>query len=137
MDELLPLMKEERAPRRPQEINRGSYFGGRRPEDGRIDWKWPAGRIYNLIRAVTAPWPGAFCTLPDGSRLMIWWAKPDEENALRGVNPHGTIETEGEGVFVRTGRGRLRLLNVETGGIRMIGEGIVRYFKDKEGMILS
>jgi methionyl-tRNA formyltransferase len=137
LDELLPLMKEGRAPRRPQELSRGSYFGGRRPEDGRINWKWPAGRIYNLIRAVAEPWPGAFCALPDGSRLMVWWAKPDEETDLRGVKPHGTIETEREKVFIRTGRGRLRLLNVETGGTRMVGEGIVRYFKDKEGMILT
>ena len=41
LDELLPLMKIGQAPRIPQDISRGSYFGGRRPEDGRIDWSWP------------------------------------------------------------------------------------------------
>ncbi len=41
LDELLPLMKIGQAPRIPQDLSRGSYFGGRRPEDGRIDWRWP------------------------------------------------------------------------------------------------
>ena len=136
LDEFLPLMEEGRAPRRPQDISQGSYFGGRRPEDGRIDWRWPAERIYNLVRAVTEPWPGAFCTLPDGSRLMVWRAAAEEE-AGSGAKQPGTIEIEGEGVFIRTGRRRLRLLDVETGSQRMTGEGIIQYFKDREGMILS
>jgi methionyl-tRNA formyltransferase len=38
----------------------GSYFGGRRPEDGRIDWRAPAWQVHNLIRAVAPPYPGAF-----------------------------------------------------------------------------
>ena len=49
LDEFLPLMKIGCAPRIPQDISLGSYFGGRRPEDGRIDWCWPAARIYDLI----------------------------------------------------------------------------------------
>ena len=63
LDEVLPLMKAGKAPRIPQDITKGSYYGGRKPEDGRIDWRWSSERIYNLIRAVTAPYPGAFCML--------------------------------------------------------------------------
>ena len=37
----------------------GSYFGGRTPEDGRIDWSQDAARIHNLVRAVAPPYPGA------------------------------------------------------------------------------
>jgi hypothetical protein len=48
------------APRVPQDSSRASQFGGRRPEDGRIDWTWPVARIDNLVRAVAPPWPGAF-----------------------------------------------------------------------------
>ena len=32
----------------------------RRPEDGRIDWRWSVLHIYNLIRALVKPHPGAF-----------------------------------------------------------------------------
>jgi methionyl-tRNA formyltransferase len=49
-----------RAPRRPQPLETGQYFGRRRPEDGRIDWHWPARRIHDLVRAVAPPFPGAF-----------------------------------------------------------------------------
>jgi methionyl-tRNA formyltransferase len=52
------------------DLARGSYFGGRRPEDGRIDWTRPAAEVYNLVRAVAPPYPGAF-TEVGGVRLVI------------------------------------------------------------------
>jgi len=137
LDELLPLMKEGRAPRIPQDISLGSYFGGRKPEDGRIDWQWPVKRIFNLIRAVTEPYPGAFCTLPDGSRLLIWRAMPEEKSGGTHEKPPGTVVKEGEEIFVVTGEGRLHLMDIETTDGRMTGDELIRYFSDKEGMILS
>ena len=65
----LPGLIEGNAPRRPQPIEPGQYFGRRRPEDGRIDWSQPAVRIHNLVRAVAPPFPGAF-TEVNGRR---WW----------------------------------------------------------------
>lgn len=55
---------------RPQDLSKGSYFGGRGPEDGRIDWKQPAKRIHDLVRAVAPPYPGAFTDI-DGKRLRV------------------------------------------------------------------
>jgi len=46
---------------KPNELAKGSYFGGRRPADGRIDWSKSAREIHNLVRAVAPPYPGAFC----------------------------------------------------------------------------
>lgn len=40
-----------------------SYFGGRKPEDGLIDWSLSSEKIYNLVRGVTKPYPGAFTFL--------------------------------------------------------------------------
>jgi len=137
LDELLPLMRIGCEPRIPQDISLGSYFGGRRPEDGRIDWSWTAERIYNLIRAVTDPYPGAFCSLPDGSRLMIWWGTPEEGGDGDKAKPPGSVEIEGERVLIRAGRGRLQLVDVQVMGERMSGEGLIRYFKDKKGKLLS
>lgn len=50
---------------KPQNLTSGSYFGGRKPEDGRIDWGMSAQQIHNLVRAVAPPYPGAFATLGD------------------------------------------------------------------------
>jgi len=59
----------------PQDESQATYFGGRTPEDGRIDWTRTSVQIFNLIRAVTDPYPGAFTDIAD-SRLMVWWAEP-------------------------------------------------------------
>jgi methionyl-tRNA formyltransferase len=57
---VLPALLAGEAPRLPNDLAAGSYYGGRKPEDGRIDWSQPAQRVYNLIRAVAPPYPGAF-----------------------------------------------------------------------------
>jgi methionyl-tRNA formyltransferase len=56
---VLPALLAGEAPHLPNDLTRGSYFGGRKPEDGRIDWSKPAQQVYNLIRAVAPPYPGA------------------------------------------------------------------------------
>ncbi len=62
------------APSLPNDISKGSYFGGRKPEDGRIDWHAPAKEVYNLIRAVAPPYPGAFTEIA-GRRLIVAQAR--------------------------------------------------------------
>ena len=76
----LDAIKQGRAPRRPQDEIQATYYGGRKPEDGRIDWRADAQRIFNLIRAVTHPYPGAF-TEVEGRRLLVWWAEPRPDGA--------------------------------------------------------
>ncbi len=66
----LPRLAAGPPPARPMDLSQGSYFGGRTPEDGRIDWAWPASRLHNLIRAVAPPFPGAFTEL-GGRRLLF------------------------------------------------------------------
>jgi methionyl-tRNA formyltransferase len=66
----LPRLIDGSAVLRAQELSRGSYFGGRRPEDGRIDWSAPAKRIHDLVRAVAPPYPGAFAEV-DGKKLRV------------------------------------------------------------------
>jgi methionyl-tRNA formyltransferase len=66
----LPAIVAGHAPRRPNDLARGSYFGARKPEDGRIDWSQPASRVYNLIRAVAPPYPGAFTEVA-GRRIIV------------------------------------------------------------------
>ena len=65
------MLRAGTAPRLTQDHAQASYFGGRTPEDGLIDWRQPARHIYNLVRAVTHPYPGAFTVLP-GRKLFIW-----------------------------------------------------------------
>lgn len=126
LDDLLPVIKTGQIPRRRQDLTRGSYYGGRRPEDGRIDWTRSAGEIYNLIRAVTDPYPGAFSLLENGEKIIIWWAVPAV--SCLGNKP-GDVEISGQDVLVKTGDDAIRLLDVEVSGKRMTDLQIHEYFK--------
>ncbi|MEX3548003.1 MAG: formyltransferase [Burkholderia sp.] len=67
---VLPALLAGEAPHLPNDLSQGSYFGGRKPEDGRLDWSRPAAEVYNLIRAVAPPYPGAFTNLY-GRHLVV------------------------------------------------------------------
>jgi methionyl-tRNA formyltransferase len=71
---ILPSLLDGSAPRLHNDLSRGGYFGGRKPEDGRIDWNQPARQVYNLHRAVAPPYPGAFTDI-GGVRYVIQRAR--------------------------------------------------------------
>ncbi len=83
----LPLLKENKAPRTPQDESQATKFGGRKPADGEIDWKKSAAEVRNLIRAVTRPYPGAFSFI--GDRKCFFWSA-DVVKAERKAAP-GTV----------------------------------------------
>jgi methionyl-tRNA formyltransferase len=83
LDRSLPKLLEGRANAVPQDLARGSYFGARKPEDGRIDWSQAGQRIHNLVRAVAPPYPGAFTDLGD-RRLRILRTRMLADRAPKG-----------------------------------------------------
>ena len=107
LERRLEELAQGTAPRMKQDESQATYFGGRKPEDGRIDWTTSAETIYNLIRAVTHPYPGAF-TEVDGKKLFIWWAKP-------APGPGGTPGqiVSADPLLVATGAGNLEVVNWE------------------------
>jgi methionyl-tRNA formyltransferase len=76
----LPRLIAGTAEARPLDLKRGSYFGRRRPEDGRIDWRRGARAVHDLVRAVAPPFPGAF-TEVNGCRLALLATRVDERPA--------------------------------------------------------
>ena len=133
LDEILPLIRTGRAPRLVQDARKASYFGGRKPEDGRIDWSWTAMRIYNLIRAVTDPYPGAFSFLPDGTKIFVWGGVPEE---AADTSEAGTVAVDNneERVYVAAGDGRIRLLDIGIDGDRIKNGAIWKYFRKYKNM---
>jgi methionyl-tRNA formyltransferase len=103
----LPVLAVGKAALKEQDLAQGSYFGARKPEDGRIDWTKSARDVHNLVRAVAPPYPGAFT---DGLRIYRTRVEP----ALRA--PAGRLGPycEGGQWYAACGDGRvLRLLEVE------------------------
>lgn len=109
-----PLLVAETAPRIPMNLGEGSYFGGRRPADGLIDWSRPAVAIYNLVRGVTHPYPGAFTWL-DGKKVVVWSAWPLDGNAEPGV-----VVSEAP-LRVGTGEGLLEIRSLQVEGGDEVG----------------
>jgi methionyl-tRNA formyltransferase len=72
----LPRLIAGTAPSLPLDLKKGSYFGRRTPEDGRIDWTCGARVIHDLVRAVAPPFPGAF-TEVNGCRLEVLETRMD------------------------------------------------------------
>jgi len=102
------------APRIPQAAGAGSYTCSRTPLDGCIDWTRSTAEIYNLIRALTQPYPGAY-TYYKGRKLLLWAAE-----AAPPVNYVGRIPGRVIGLSVKegwvdvlTGDGILRLTQVQ------------------------
>lgn len=98
----------------PQEESQATCFGGRGPEDGRIDWRQGSRQIFNLIRAVTDPYPGAFTDVGP-ARLMVWWAEPDSPSAAGRRDRPGAVLTTTP-LVVATGDGALELTRTEWRG---------------------
>ena len=104
-----PLLRDGRAARIPMNLAEGNYCGGRKPADGRIDWTRSAVQIYNLIRGVTHPYPGAFTWL-GGKRVIIWEAWPVE-----GHGQPGQILSQGP-LLAAAGQGALEIRSLQLEG---------------------
>jgi methionyl-tRNA formyltransferase len=101
-----PRLATGTAARIPMDLKEGSYFGGRKPADGLIDWTKPAVQIYNLVRGVTHPYPGAFTWL-NGAKVIVWQAWPVE-----GTGEPGSIVST-EPLLVGAGEGLLELRSLQ------------------------
>jgi methionyl-tRNA formyltransferase len=114
LEEMHPQIAAGRAPRRPQDLSRGSYFGRRHPEDGRIDWRWPARRIFNLVRAVTHPYPGAFCSIA-GRKLFVWESRIAAAAGHLGA-PGEIVLPLGDSVQIAAGEGSVAIIRAQLEG---------------------
>lgn len=84
-----------------------SYCGMRTPEDGHINWTWPAAVVHNFIRAQAPPYPGAFSLLPDSSKIVVTKSSVEQETWY-GV-PGSVLRIVGDEVTIACGEGAIRI----------------------------
>jgi UDP-4-amino-4-deoxy-L-arabinose formyltransferase/UDP-glucuronic acid dehydrogenase (UDP-4-keto-hexauronic acid decarboxylating) len=131
LDEILPRIKDGTAPREPQDHSRASYFGGRRPEDGEIDWNKTASDVRNLVRAVTRPYPGAFSYA--GVRKCLFWMVTETPGNAREACPGAVLSKDPLIIACREGAVRVDFGQTE-GGVYMSGSQLAENLGIVEGM---
>ncbi len=102
----VPRLLDGTAKRTPQDHARATRWPRRRPEDGRIDWLKPAHELYNWVRGLTRPYPGAFTSLA-GERVHIWRAKLQESGDWPGGRPGEIVGRDAQAALAACGDGTL------------------------------
>ena len=113
--EILPQLKQQTAPRMPQNHDLASYWGKRGEKDGEIQWSGSTLTAFNLIRALTHPYVGAH-TFWDGEKVLIWKAQiPEGQIQADVVNlpPGSVFQVREFGFDVRTGDGFLTVIDYD------------------------
>ena len=111
----LPLLVAGTAPTSPLNLAQGSYFGRRRPADGRIDWRQGARCVHDLVRAVAPPFPGAF-TEVNGCRLDILETRIDDTAAKYAAQAPCLYAEKGEWYADCIDGKRLKILQLAVNG---------------------
>ncbi|MBN2328225.1 MAG: bifunctional UDP-4-amino-4-deoxy-L-arabinose formyltransferase/UDP-glucuronic acid oxidase ArnA [Candidatus Omnitrophica bacterium] len=130
MDDQLPRIRENKVRRIPQDPTAASYFGGRRPADGEIDWTQASRSVRNLVRAVTKPYPGAFSFL--GNRRCIFWDAALAEAETISV-PGAVLSTNPLTIACGDGAIEVRFGQIEN-GVYLSGSQLVQELNLTTGM---
>jgi methionyl-tRNA formyltransferase len=106
----------------PQDHSRANYWRKRDKSDGLIDWRMDASSIYNLVRALARPYPGAHC-IHRGLEVKIWSCRP-EADAPIDAEPGKVLAVDGGSVLVQCGSGSVRLMEHGFGEPPAVGDYI-------------
>lgn len=109
-----PAIEQGVAPRMPQDASRARYYRMRTPDDGLVDWSQTNQQIYNLVRALAPPWPGAHTFAAD-TRLVLRRVEPGDA-IDQSAAPGTVVRCEPGNVRVASGAGDVRIVTVEIDG---------------------
>jgi methionyl-tRNA formyltransferase len=118
----LPQLMDGTAVLTPQNLAAGRYYGGRKPEDGRIDWTWDTVQVHNLVRAVAPPYPGAYAMIGKQRLRLLRTMRIDHEAAGAGA---AVLFASGDGLYLRCADGgTLKVLAAEINGQALNAQNI-------------
>ncbi len=108
--------EEGQVSRKTQSSEQGTYFPLRREGDEWLDWSDTSRNLYNKIRGISHPGPGAQ-TLIGKQLVRVWRASYDPSWPSYIATPgHVVSRCSGKGVTVKTGDSTIILHEVQVGG---------------------
>lgn len=108
MPKVLELLETDFPPRIRQNDSQAVVWRKRGEADGEIDWKGPARRVFNLVRALTHPYVGAH-TYCNGQKVIVWSAFVETEHTKLEHRPGSIVSVEADSILVSAGDGLVRL----------------------------
>ena len=120
--EIIPKLVSNNFKHIPQ-TGEPSYYEKRTPDDGLIDWSKSVHEIYNFVRALTRPYPGAF-TFLNGQRLNIWKSQPFDSKIKYESKNGQIVEKFSTGDFVVNCKDGLLLITDYEGKVN-VGDTLV------------
>ncbi|MGY0162692.1 bifunctional UDP-4-amino-4-deoxy-L-arabinose formyltransferase/UDP-glucuronic acid oxidase ArnA [Edwardsiella tarda] len=131
--EALPQIRSGNYSEYPQDESAATYVGRRTPADGRIEWNKPARTLYNLVRAVSEPWPGAF-SYAGNRQFTLWQARVRHD--LPAARPGTVLSTAP--LVVACGQDALEIVAGQPqDGLYMQGSQLAESLGLVEGAILN
>lgn len=103
-----------------QQESIANYWRKRDQYDGRIDWRMSAMGIYNLVRALSKPYPGAH--FMSKNQILRVWSCAIELSGSKNLEPGKVLSVQGRDVVVKTGDTAIRLLEHEFINLPSVGD---------------
>ena len=103
------LLVENNKSFKPQNKKFAKYYNQRNAEDGKINWKDMTNlQVFNLVRAITRPYPGAF-TFDENKRKIIIFKVAVSKLTFDGAFP-GEVISRRKQIYVKCKRGLIKII---------------------------
>lgn len=102
----------EKHERIPQDHSKANYWRKRSKKDGEIDWRMSASSIYNLVRALSYPYPGAHCIV-NGKEIKVWKTQFANAAGLENHEAGKILHVRHSKITIKCGEGAIILTEHE------------------------
>ena len=97
--------------REKQLVNEGNFWRKRFKDDGKIDFRMTTKSIYNLVRGLTNPYPGAHFEYQN-KEIKVWKVEIGD-SFNENIEPGKVIGIDGSKINVKTGDGSIWIVEHE------------------------
>lgn len=118
-----PQLAAREYQRKPQDDEKANYWRKRSRKDGEVDWRMSSASVYNLIRALARPYPGAHCTVGE-EEVKLWAAEvvDDEFEDVHHLEPGKVLASSADRIAVKCGEGVIAIQEHEFDDLPTTGE---------------
>ena len=119
---ILKLDNKEEITLKKQDESKATFTNRRKPEDGQIDWNKSSYEIYNWVRALTKPYPGAF-TYYNSAKIIIWKVAEMKEELPTNCDNGTIVDIENDQIIVKSGKGLVKIIDYEKENEKVFKKG--------------